>query len=467
MNTQEMYIKFTQGFNWNAILYMVQKGTSTFTIMLLYNILHTNMFSLYGNINSITFLLLLWLDFGFHKTVPLFALKYAQSPVDLNQFIKRLLTFKIIVLIASVPFYLFFINKIVRTLQLSNYYMLAYISGLFFITEGLVSLVRLIYHSYFLHRIYNKISAATLLLELGLSLIAIKFFTDHTIILALFLSKITANCLILAIAWYKKSIIYEQHITKESQQTNHKITLDKQFILHAMVMYGSTTIKSLSERNFLLPLFTTTFGPATANMFKIANDGALFFYRSIIKTIGTLDTSLFSYTLTTHQHNKTWQIAISKLTHKIGALVIPFLGIVYIIYYNKQLINYDHIILDMFLIITLELLIEVLFSPFERILEVKKEYILLAYAYVPYLLVITIILCTQTMTYIGIVNSLLLIHGVRLVSTFIIAFTVYIKYSYTFPFYFIGFLLGLVMPCIYIVQRSIECFILIYNNTHS
>lgn len=454
MNNQQLYSKISQGFNWNALLYIIHKGAATLVIMVLYTVLHTNMFSIYGNISSITFLLLLWLDFGFHKTVPLFALQYAQTQTSMYIFIKQILLFKSIVLLLLTPCYLLSMHTMMNTLALHHEHLLLCISALFFLTEGIISAVRLIYHAYFLHSIYNKISAGTLLLELSISLCAIKVINDdYTLILALFLSKVIANCLLLTITWYKRYAIYQQHNTTYYNLSNTPTNLNKQFIIHAIVMYGNTNIKSLSERNFLLPLFTLTFGPATANMFKVANDGALFFYRIIIKTIGTLDTSLFSYALTTQQQNKTWQFAITKLTHKIGTLVIPLLGIIYVIYNNKWVIKYNFIICDMFLIITISLLIEILFSPFERILEVKKKYCLLAYAYMPYMMVMLFILFTKVMTYIGIVNTLLLIHGVRLVSTTLTTCIVYIKYKYAFPFLYIGILIGITIPLTYILQQ--------------
>lgn len=458
MNTQQLYTKVTQGFSWNALLYSVHKGTTTIVIMLLYTIFPTAIFSMYSNINSITFLLLLWLDFGLHKTIPLFALKYAQNRESLSTFIKRILLFKILLLFASVPIYLMLIKTIIDTLQLQDYYLLPYASCLFFITEGILGVVKLIYHAYFLHSIYNKISTLVLLCELLINIAAIHFLpADYTLLLVLFISKITTNCLLLSIVWGKKNLIYQ---LAGSTHPIEKTTIDKQFFIHATLMYINTNIKSLSERNFLLPLFTVTFGPAMANMFKVANDGALFFYRIVVKTIGTLDTSLFSYTLNTHLHNKTWQFAITRLTHKIAALVIPFLGITYVIYNNKHIINYDLIMFNMFLIISLELLIEILFSPFERVLEVKKEYFLLACAYTPYIFVMCLLIFTPAMTYIGIVNTLLLIHGVRLVSTLIMTCIVYTKYAYTFPFYFIMMLIGLVIPCAYIMQPLIERIIL-------
>lgn len=455
MNTQQLYTKVTQGFSWNALLYSVQKGTTTIVIMLLYAIFPTALFSMYSNINSITFLLLLWLDLGLHKTIPLFALKYAQNRESLSTFIKRILFFKIMILLASAPIYLILIKTIIDALQLQDYYLLPYAGCLFFITEGILSVVKLIYHAYFLHSIYNKISTVVLLFELLLNIATIHFLpADFTLLLALFISKITTNCLLLGIVWRKKNLIYQ---LADSTHPIEKATTDKQFFIHATIMYINTNLKSLSERNFLLPLFTITFGPAMANMFKVANDGALFFYRIVVKTIGTLDTSLFSYTLNT----QTWQFAITRLTHKIAALVIPFAGITYVIYNNKHIINYDLIIMfNMFLIISLELLIEVLFSPFERVLEVKKEYFLLACAYTPYIFVMLLLIFTPAMTYIGIVNTLLLIHGVRLVSTLIMTCIVYTKYRYTFPFYFIMMLIGLIIPCAYIMQPIIERIIL-------
>ena len=89
------------------------------------------------------------------------------------------------------------------------------------------------------------------------------------------------------------------------------------FIKHSLIMWANNNLKSLSERNFLVPFFTHIFGPGPANLFKVANDGALLFYRIAIKTIGTTDTSLLAHIETSQQHKKLMPIRAQEPKSKI------------------------------------------------------------------------------------------------------------------------------------------------------
>lgn len=434
MTNQELYQRFSQGLNWNAVSYMLYKSATTIVIFLLYKKLETHIFSMYGNINSITFLMLLWLDFGFQKAIPRFALEYAKNQQSLHDFLKRIFFFKVIMLVACIPLYVIVIHKVAHMLLLHNDNYLLYAGVLLFITEGIVSIIRLIYHSFFLHKTFSTINTATLLIELIISIVCIYYIHEgYTLIIALIISKIIANYTLFFAAWYNISLIFGQIYDQAEAKT---IDLDRQFFLHAIIMYMSTNIKSLTERNFLFPVFTITFGPHITNMFKVANDGALLFYRIVLKTIGTTDTSLFSYALSIDQKNETWQVAFPTLTTKISSLVIPLLGIIYIVYKNGLFIQYDPMIFQLFMIISLGLSLEILFSPYERVLEVKKHYYLLLCAYVPYIVIVTILLVSNTMTYIGMLHSVLVIHTVRLVSTFLMVIITSLYYPCRYPLRF-------------------------------
>ena len=433
MTTQELFHRFSQGVNWNALLYLIYKCSSTTITILLYNKLDSDLFSTFANLNSIIFLLLLWLDFGFQKAIPRFCPEYAKSKGTLNTFLKTILIFKIGTLCAAIPVYLLLAHGLSYTLQLQAYSSFFYAGAILVLTEGLISVVRLIYHAYFLQKIFNSLNVFALLVEMGLSILSIIMIHNSYILLtALLTSKIIGSFLLLALAWYKAPTIYQQ-VNQDIPVPNQ---LNKQFVMHAGIMWFNNNIKSLTERNFLLPLFTFIFGPITANMFKVANDGALLFYRIVLKTIGTTDTALFSHVLVMGEQNETWQIAFKKLATKIAALVLPLAGIIYVIYTNNLFIEYNPYVFRPFLIITICLLFEVLFSPYERVLEVNRCYWLLACAYAPYLIMVITLLTTNIMTSIGLLNSLLLIHGVRLVSTLIMVFITRIRYGLRYPVYF-------------------------------
>lgn len=450
MNTQELFARFSQGLHWNAWLYLVYRATSTIIIILLYNRCDPIIFSGYANLNSMIFLLLLWLDAGFQKAIPRFCPEYAKNTEALKAFIKSMVLFKITIVVVALPLYIAVSYTLFNRLSLSMPNWFFYIGTLLVITEGIISVIRLIYHAHFLQRIFNSINALTLLIEMSANIAAIILISHNlTLLAALLINKIIANSLLLILSWYNMDHLYGQQVV---QQASLPKEIHKQFIMHTTIMWFNNNLKSLTERNFLLPIFTFIFGPEMANMFKVANDGALLFYRVVLKTIGTTDTALFSHILTMEQKNETWQVAFKKLSTKIAAFVLPLLACIYVIYNMDIYMRYSPYVFQLFLIITTSLLLEILFSPYERLLEVHQSYYLLMYAYVPYIIMLIILLGTSIMTSIGLLYSLVLIHGVRLVSVLSIALVTRIHYNVSYPVRFV-LLLSILLSIVCIIGR--------------
>lgn len=456
MTNQELYKKFSIGFNYNAALYFMYKITSTGITLALYNRFDCLTFSIYGNINSIIFLILLWFDFGLQKTVPRFCLDYATNNKNLRNFMHKLFLFKTTVLLAAIPIYLWLTYNLSIRLAIPYIKPLFYIGILLLLAEGIVSIMRLMYHAYFLHRIFNSINALTIGIETVISIIGVITIKDDlNIIITLLCAKVIANTILIGLAWKNIKTVYTQ-IDNHAQNNTSEAKIDKQFIKHAAIMYFNNSAKSLSERNFLFPLFTVTFGTIYANMFKVALDGALLFYRIVVKAIGTTDTALFTHLLNVNKKDETWQIAFKKLCTKIAALVIPLSAILYIVYRYELLIKYNPIVFQLFLIITICLLTETLFSPYERILEVHRHYWLLACAYTPYLLIMTLLFTTNIMTSIGLLNTILIIHGVRLVSALIMICITRMRYQLHYPIMSLLLIAGttylIITPIIYLID---------------
>lgn len=456
MTSLELYRRFSAGLHYNAILYFMYKISSTGITLSIYNRFDCKTFSLYGNINSIIFLILLWLDFGLQKTVPRFCIDYATDKKDIYTFMQRLLQFKTAVLIAAIPIYIWFTTNLITKLEISNVNSLLYIGIFLLLTEGAVSIIRLMYHAYFLHRTFNSLNAFTIAIEVVISIICILTIKDNVgIVMMLLSSKIIANTILIILAWKSRPIIYAQ-INSNDQKNSPKGIIDKSFIKHAAIMYLNNSTKSLSERNFLFPLFTMTFGISTANMFKVALDGALLFYRMVVKTIGTTDTALFAHILHLNKKDETWQIAFKKLCTKIAALVIPLIAIIYLLYKYQLFNSYDPIVFQLFLIIIISLLTEIILSPYERILEVNKNYRLLACSYMPYLLVMSLLLLTNIMTSIGILGAVLIIHAVRLVSALIMVCITRIYYGLHYPIFYLLLITGVTWAGTIIIIYSID-----------
>lgn len=421
MNTSDLFTKFSQGLNWNALLYTAYKILFTLLSLLLLNKLTTIDFSYWANINSIIFLLLLWLDFGFRKSVPRYSPEFINDAQANKKFIYTIILFQLVVLICSIPILQFLLKIVIKhPNQLQNG--LIELASILFITEGIASLLRLIYHSYFLHKWYNLLAISIIFVEMSINVLFIYFINQSMLLLtAILINKIITGIIIIVFSSIMLIRIIPNPIIRKKINTRKKI---KEFIKHSGFMWINNNLKSLSERNFFIPFITYTFGPAIANSFKTANDLALLFYRIVIKTVGTNDTLLLTHVVILKK-KKLLQFAFTKLTTKITSLCLPFLGIIFLLAIKGSITFHNPFIFHSFLIMVIGYLFETMLLPYERILEVNSNYRELFLSYIPYIIMIISIFSGISIPFFGLFGSILLVHTVRLVSLIIIVYFVY------------------------------------------
>ena len=97
---QRLYTQFDQGINWNAFLYVIQKLLTTLLSVILFYKLTPINFSIWANINSVIFLILLWIDFGFRKSIPCYIPEISKSPKSHIAFTKFIILCQLLGLIA-------------------------------------------------------------------------------------------------------------------------------------------------------------------------------------------------------------------------------------------------------------------------------------------------------------------------------------------------------------------------------
>lgn len=427
MNKHELLQKFNQGINWNAVLSVSHRILSVILSYSLYQVCSTTDYNFWANSYAIIYIMILWIDGGLRKSAPRFAPIFAAEG-NTRSFLKFLIAFQTIALMLTTPLMIIGVRSLQTKLAMPPYYLWPILIIFFF--EGINSCIRLIYHSYFWHKTYNQICVILLTLETIIAgFFIIKGVTP--LIPAIFALKIT-NCLILIIVSARKvpSIIndpaYQKIPLKSSKHTA------RQCAIHTIAMWGSNAIKSLSERNAMMLLFTYAFGPEQANIFKIANDGAVIVYRTLMKTIGTTDTSLLAHSQIIEKGEIGLQKAFKKLSTKVVGLCIPLLGIIAGIYSVIAWNLYDHDVFHIMFIVIIGYVLEVSFSSYERVLENNFRYRYLAYAYVPYIIIILtppfFILTISTyssitsITCIGLITLLLSIRFVRLVSALLMVY---------------------------------------------
>ncbi len=245
---------------------------------------------------------------------------------------------------------------------------------------------------------------------------------SNALLASVFATKLcTTTGLVIASYWLFK----EQSaplVSKNSPDT-------KAFIMHSGAMWGTTILNSLTERNMLIPVITYFMGVEIANICKLANDGALYLYRIVIKTLGSADTALLAHIQEgyedTIEKKKAIEVAIEKLTTQIARLSLPLLGIVGVVMGGSYILSYDQYVFHAFFIMAIGYLIETVWIPYERLLEVKQSYRLLFISYIPYVLFLFFLIYFLYISCIGLLPFLLLVHGVRLVTGFLMRTQVY------------------------------------------
>ncbi len=143
------------------------------------------------------------------------------------------------------------------------------------------------------------------------------------------------------------------------------------------------------------------------------------------------DTALLAHVQAGHtdmqQQNRMMIYAVKEVVSKIGRLVLPLLGGIGIVSLLQGWV-YQAFVFHAFLIMAIGYVMETIFLPYERLLEVKQKYTLLFISYIPYIVVMIVLVLIIQVPSIGLVPFLLIVHSVRLVSYILIRFFVYVIY---------------------------------------
>lgn len=406
MNDHALFTLFSRALNWNALFYAIHRLASFIYTLFMYTHLPINDFAHLINSQSIIFLAILITDFGFRKSIPRFIPEFAHS----THFIKQIFRYQIAIIALTMPciiFYLYDSNNLVCTSLIA----------LFFITQTMISLIRLIYHAHFLNKQFNSILLGGLALEIMSVFCLIPYISNGYHLIAIIAAKLISDIGVIAVTapYIHKSIMHETIET-------HDFRANMLFIKHSFNMWVATLIKCISERNVMIPIITALRGPIDASLYKIANDGALIFFRFIIKTIGTADTTLLTQIEISDTSKKAMPFAFKKLTHKVAALCIPLVVLIICIFIYGIFNTKHHYVFQLFIIMALGYLIETCLLPYERILEIKKQYLILYLSYIPYTIGMVLIFYLLSNTSIGMLPCIVIIQGVRLVSSLIMVY---------------------------------------------
>lgn len=435
MNITQLQEKFSQGVNWNGFLYIIHKVLFFSLSLLLYNKLTIRDFSTWANTNNIIFLFLLWIDLGFRKSLPRYCPAFAQNKKSMKQFIRYIIGFKTVLLLFATPIFFVIAQYLSNTLHLVQNRTFLYLGCTLFFIEGIIAIVRLIFHSYFWQKQFNLLSLIIVTMQMGTIITLVGFTQVSTTVLhSIFIIKCVSGVLVIGISLFMLKQLYKDTSYAHNKKINTR-DLTMAFAQHSGIMWINNNLKSITERNFLVPLFTYTLGPQQANLFKIANDGALLFQRTVLKTIGTTDTSLLAHIETLPNTQTLLPRIFKQLTTKIISISVPLVAIIFFLLYWRGFTTTENSQLPFYLfaLFTLCYLIQAMLTPYERVLEVKRKYTKLMISYLPYIMMAIFFIVFDLIPSIGLLGSIIIVHTVRLVSSFLMIYFARKQFQLQFP----------------------------------
>ncbi len=393
MTTQALYRKFNDALAWNGALYFISTCSKFWVSILLYRTLSTYDFIIWANLLSLVFLLALWLDFGFSRSLPQYAPQFAKCPQAKRRFLRNIFAFKGVTT-----------ALVAITLVLTTHLPFVYVGAILLCIESMKSTTRLLYHSYFKHKMFNRLESGVITLRL---LAIVLLCSYHGSLQSIFAVEIIAS---LALTLY----------TLMSLNIDHEYSgelpgdLGRSFAQHSAAIWSLNTVASIAERNFLVPLCTLLFGAAGGALFKVANDGALLFSRFVLKTIGTTGTSLLSHGSPRAQ--------LQVLNARIALLTKPLIGIVLLSALVFALAPFTSTLhFYTFFVLALGYLTQLMFMGYDRLLEVTHNYKPLFVSLLPYTLIVGLFAISMQMqlTLSALPVYVLIIQALRLLSTYI------------------------------------------------
>ena len=380
--------QFFKALAWNGASYSFYKITNTLFTFILFQKFSTELFSAWALTHSIIFLVLLLLDGGLRKSIPYFVQQFSYSTYVHRLFILSTLAAQIVLLLfLGIPLIVIGSHYFFPLSLYNNFYW--YLISIFLV-EGVMSLLNTLYQAHFLQNIFGFIYIIALAAETIANFLVLYFYAginQQDLLFIFFNNKIISRFIVIIISLAMAHKLTHQHkalIKKQSKPLLTRLFID--FGKHTLIMWATTLAKSLSERNFLLLLFTKLLGPVTANLFKISHDSTLLLQRIVIKTIGVSDTALLAQ-VQSHQPEKV-QDAFLLLSKTIFRLIVPFVSIALLFVFYKTYSHQNSLaMLCIMLIFIISYCIEIILSPYERLLETNKLYSALAKSYAVYFVI--------------------------------------------------------------------------------
>ena len=171
MSNNDILTRFNEGITWNGLTYLVYKILTTAVTFLLFAQLSTNNFVTWTSLQSLIYLTLLWLDFGLRKSIPRYLPLLEQYQLPMQVILKIFFMVYGFLLLCSAVLLVYYGPQISHFLHITYNYHVFILTGMLVCLEGMVAVIRLIFHAQFKNKAFNIMS--TLLLGAESSLVVV------------------------------------------------------------------------------------------------------------------------------------------------------------------------------------------------------------------------------------------------------------------------------------------------------
>jgi len=203
MDTTTLFKKFDEAHAWNGILFTINKIAKTSISLILFSRLSSLEFSAWANSNSFVYLLLLWFNFGFSRSIPQFAPYFAKNAHAKKRFIAGLIRFKCIASLGACIFLFSIAPSLARLVSLEAYLPLFYLGCCLFVVESIKSIFQLLFYSYFWHKRFNVLDGFCVTLNAALTLfLAMTVASTSHLLYMIFFSHIATTLLLIGFSYF-------------------------------------------------------------------------------------------------------------------------------------------------------------------------------------------------------------------------------------------------------------------------
>lgn len=465
--SSSIQFKFDRSIIWNGFLFFVNKLSKCTISFILFSKLTLQDFSAWANVFGMAFILALWLDFGFRRSIPLFSPYFAQNDSTKKKFLISIIAFKFLCALLVNIAWFFCCKPLAQMLSMSSHTNFFYMGSLIFLLESISSCIKLIFHSFFWQKELTIIETTIIALEtLCIFFLSFSLQSSSLLLFSVFSCEIASQLLSIILLSISLLRLNKTLPIKEQATDDNTALLFRKFVKHSLIMWVFIVINSLTERNFLVPFITFFFGPYCSSMFKLANDSALIFQRFIIKTIGFSDTALLVHLELGEEVDKEEQSlkGFNLISRRVCLLTLPLFGILLIFYRGFlpiiDLSPNNQILFSLFFILSLFYLSQLLFIGYDRFLEIKKEYRGLFFSSIPYIIILIMFIGSffyqEKINPIFLLPFIFFIHFIRFLSSTIRIYFATKSYKARFPIFFAIKILSFTFIISLIVQEIIS-----------